>query len=174
MLVASNFLVPNGTFFVELLAFILVVVVIGTKILPQINKAMEERQATIRQALTDAEQAKRRAAEAEEEYKRIVGEARTQARSVVEEANRQAEQLRTEKRAQADREYEQRVTQATADIEAQARRAQADLRQQAADLAVAVAEKVIGEGIDRQAQSSLIDRTILEVSQSSSAQAGIA
>ena len=67
---------------------------------------MEERQATIRQALEDAEEAKRRAAEAEEEYQRAISEARAQARAVVEEANRLAEQMRAERRQQADEEYE--------------------------------------------------------------------
>lgn len=171
VLATSNFLVPNGTFIVELVAFLIVVFVLGKYILPYIQKPMEERQATIRQALADAEEAKRKAAEAEEEYKRVIGEARSQARGVVEEANKQAEQLRAEKRQQADREYELKVAQATADIEAQTRRASEELRQQAADLAIAVAEKVIGEGIDAQSQRALIDRTILDVqSQTGSAE----
>ena len=170
MLVASeNFLVPNATFIVELVAFLIVVFVLGKYVLPPLNRIMEERQAAIRQALADAEEAKRRSAEAEEEYKRIINDARTQARTVVEEANKMAEQARSERRQQAEAEYERIVSSATADIEAQARRAQEELRQQAADLAIAVAERVIGEGIDRQAQSGLINRTIDEVAASAGA-----
>lgn len=166
MVGSSNFLVPNGTFIVELVAFLLVVLALGRYVLPPLNKSMNERQATIRQALADAEEAKRRAAEAETEYKRVIGEARTQARAVVEEANKMAEQVRAERRQQAEQEYERIVNTAYADIEAQARRASEELRQQTADLAIAVAEKVIGQGIDRSAQSSLIDRTIAEISES--------
>lgn len=170
MLVASsNFLVPNSTFIVELVAFLIVIFLLGKYVLPPLNRVMEERQATIRQALADAEEAKRRNAEAEEESKRIISEARTQARSVVEEANRMAEQARAERRQQAEAEYERIVNAATADIESQARRAQEELRQQAADLAIAVAERVIGEGLDRQAQSELINRTIDEVAASAGA-----
>ncbi len=170
MLVASsNFLVPNATFVVELVAFLIVVFLLGRYVLPPLNRIMEERQATIRQALADAEEAKRRATEAEEEYKRIIGEARTQARSVVEEANKMAEQARTERRQQAEAEYERIVGSASADIESQARRAQEELRQQAADLAITVAERVLGEGIDRQAQANLINRTIDEVAASAGA-----
>lgn len=168
MLVASsNFLVPNGTFFVELAAFLIVVFLLGKYVLPPINRIMDERQATIRQALVDAEEAKRRHEEAEAEYNRLVNEARSQARSVVDEANRMAEQARTERRAQADREYEMRVAQATADIDARVRRASEELRSQTADLAIAAAEKVVGGGIDLSAQRSLVDRTIEEVAQSS-------
>jgi F-type H+-transporting ATPase subunit b len=36
----SNFLVPNGTFIVVLLAFLVVVWVIGKKVLPVLNKAL--------------------------------------------------------------------------------------------------------------------------------------
>ena len=52
---------------------------------------------------------------------------------------------------------------ARAEIDAQTRRASEELRQQAADLAISVAEKVIGEGIDAQSHRALIDRTIAEV-----------
>jgi F-type H+-transporting ATPase subunit b len=160
---SSNFLVPNDTFIVELVAFLVVVFLLAKYILPPLSRIMEERQATIRQALADAEEAKRRSAEAEEEYKRILGEARTQARAVVEEANKMAEQARSERRQQAESEYERIVSTASAEVDAQTRRAQEELRQQAADLAIAVAEKVLGEGIDRAAQAGLIDRTIDQV-----------
>jgi F-type H+-transporting ATPase subunit b len=169
LVASSNFLVPNATFIVELVAFLIVVFVLGKYVIPPLNARMEERQATIRQALADAEEAKRRAAEAEEEYKRIIGEARTQARTVVEEANKMAEQARAERRQQAEAEYERIVGSASADIEAQTRRAQEELRQQTVDLAITVAERVLGEGIDRQAQSNLINRTIDEVAASAGA-----
>ena len=164
MLVASsNFLVPNGTFIVELVAFLVTVFIIARYILPPINARVDERQATIRQALADAEEAKRRAAEAEAEYKRVISEARSQARTVVDEANKLGEQVRSDRRNQAEEEYERIVARARDDIEAQTKRATEELRRSAADLAVTVVEKVIGEGLDAQAQKSLIDRTIAEV-----------
>ena len=169
MVGASNFLVPNATFIVELVAFLIVIFVIGRYILPYINKPMEERQATIRQALADAEEAKRRAAEAEEEYKRVISAARTEARAVVDEANKLGEQVRADRRQQAEEEYERILTRAREDIEAQTRRASEELRRSAADLAVAVVEKVVGEGLDAAAQRALIDRTIAEVDSHASA-----
>jgi F-type H+-transporting ATPase subunit b len=170
VLASSNFLVPNGTFVIELLAFLIVVGVLGKYILPYISKPMEERQQAIRQALLDAEEAKRRSAEAEEAYRRAISEARTQARAVVDQANRLAEQVRTDRRQQADEEFERRVAQARVEIDAQVRQATETLRRQVGDLAVAVVEKVLGEGLDDQVHRSLIDRTIAEVE----AQAGAA
>jgi len=166
----SNFLVPNGTFFVELAAFLIVLWVLGKWVLPPLTKMMDQRQETIRQALTDAEEAKRRATEAEAEYKRVIAEARSEARAVVDEASKLSETLRAERREQAEAEYQRIVGAAQAEIEAQTRRATEALRQQAADLAITVAEKVIGEGIDAQSHRALIDRTIAEVQ----AQAGAA
>ena len=163
MVGSSNFLVPNATFIVELIAFLLVVFILARYVLPYIVKPMEERQATIRQALADAEEAKRRAAEAEEAYKRVISEARSEARTVVDEANKLGEQVRADRRNQAEEEYERIVARAREDIDAQTRRATEELRRSAADLAVTVVEKVIGEGLDPQAQKSLIDRTIAQV-----------
>jgi F-type H+-transporting ATPase subunit b len=170
VLASSNFLVPNATFIVELVAFLVVLGVLAKYILPYIAKPMEERQATIRQALADAEEAKRRSAEAEEEYRRAIAEARAQARVVVDEANRLAEQLRADRRQQADEEYERIISRARTDIDAQVRQATEALRQQVGELAVAVVEKVLGDGLDAQIHDSLIDRTIAEVE----AQAGAA
>jgi F-type H+-transporting ATPase subunit b len=163
VLASSNFLVPNATFFVELAAFLIVLYILGRFILPYITRGMDERQATIRQALADAEEAKRRAAEAEEQYRQAISEARAQARAVVEEANRLAEQMRAEKRQQADEEYERVLARARTDIDAQLRQATEALRQQVGDLAISVVEKVLGDGLAPDVHRNLIDRTIAEV-----------
>jgi len=168
VIASSNFLVPNLTFVFELVAFLIVIGVLGRYVLPPIQKAMEARQATIRQALTDAETAKQRAAEAETEYRRILDDARAQSRSIVDEAGRLAEQLRADRRAQAEEEYQRLLSRATADIEAAARRASEELRRQSADLVIAVVEKVV-EGLDASAHRDLIDRTIAEVEAQSAA-----
>jgi F-type H+-transporting ATPase subunit b len=163
MFLASNFLVPNGTFIVELVVFLLVLAVLGKYVVPRVNTIIEDRQGVIRQALVDAEDAKRRSEEAEAEYARVIEQARSEARSVIDEANRVAEQLRVTRREQAEREYETIISRARTDIEAEARRAAEELRQQVADIVIAVVERVIGDGLDAQAQRNLIDRTIAEV-----------
>jgi F-type H+-transporting ATPase subunit b len=162
VLASSNFLVPNLTFVFELIAFLLVVGILGRYVLPRLQTAMADRQAVISQALTDAETAKQRAAEAESEYRRILDEARAKARATVDEAGRLAEQLRADRRAQAEEEYQRTVDRATADIEAATRRASEELRRQSADLVIAVVEKVVA-GLDVDAHRELINRTIAEV-----------
>jgi F-type H+-transporting ATPase subunit b len=164
VLVAStNFLVPNGTFIVEIIAFLLVLAALAKWVLPPVQQAMSQRQQTLAEALANAEQAKRRAEEAEAEYRRVIGEARSEARRLVEEANRLAEQLRAEKRQQAEQEYEGIVGRARADIQAEARRAAEELRQQIADLAIAVVEKVLGDGLDAETHRALVERAIADL-----------
>ena len=164
MLVASsNFLVPNATFVVELIAFLLVLFVLRRYVLPVINKSMEDRQQTIRQSMEDAETARRRAEEAEAEYARTVEAARHEARAMVDEANRIGEELRADLRQRGEQEYERIISRAQADIDASARRAAEDLRRQVVDIVITVTEKVIGEGFSSDGQRALIDRTIAEV-----------
>ena len=163
MIVASNFLVPNATFVVELIAFLLVLAFLAKYVLPPVNKMVDQRQATIRQALEDAETAKRKAAEAETEYKRLIDEARAEARALVDEANRAGEHVRADLNERGEQEYQRRVALAAADIEASARRASEDIRRDVAELVVTVVERVIGEGFDSDAHRELINRTIGQV-----------
>jgi len=169
---ASNFLVPNGTFIVELVIFFLVLGFLARYVLPRVNEVMEERQNTIRQALSDAEEAKRRSEEAEAEYRKAMDEARTQARQLVEEANRLGEDLRTQSRERAEAEYQRILARAQGDIDSSARRAAEELRGEMGDLVLTVVERVIGQAMDQSAQKALIDRTIGEVEREAGADSG--
>ena len=60
MTTAGIFLLPNGTFFIELIVSIILILAIYKWVLPPINKAMEERQEKIRTSLEAADQARRR------------------------------------------------------------------------------------------------------------------
>ncbi|HWG73268.1 MAG TPA: F0F1 ATP synthase subunit B [Acidimicrobiales bacterium] len=164
MLVATtNFLVPNATFVVELVAFLIVLGVLKRYVLPPLNERMEERQKAIRQALVDAEEAKKRSQAAEAEYRETINRARNEARAMVDEANRLGDRLRADLRQRGEEEYERIMSRASTDIAASARRAAEELRAQVADMVISVVEKVIGEGLDDQAHRQLIDRTIADI-----------
>jgi F-type H+-transporting ATPase subunit b len=45
---ASNFLVPNGTFIAELIAFAIIVFILAKWVIPPVNRAMGARQEAIR------------------------------------------------------------------------------------------------------------------------------
>jgi F-type H+-transporting ATPase subunit b len=160
---ASNFLVPNGTFIVELVAFLLVLAALRKWVLPPVNRIMQERQDTIRKALDDAEEARRRSEQAEADYRKAIEEARTEARRLVDEANRMAEDMRNEARGRAEAEYQRIIDRASGDIDASVRRATEELRQQVGTLVVAAVERVVNESFDDERHRALIERTISEV-----------
>lgn len=158
-----NFLVPNATFVVELIAFLIVLGILAKYVLPPLTQRMEERQNTIRQALVDAEEAKQRAQAAEAAYRETMDRARNEARAMIDEAHKLGDQLRADLRARGEEEYERITSRASHDIETSAKRAAEELRTQIAGMVISVVEKVIGEGLDDQAHRDLIDRTIADV-----------
>ena len=96
-----NFLVPNATFFVELLAFLLLFFLLASYVIPPINRAMTRRQEAIRTEFAELEQAKEKARQAEEEYRAQIADARHEAAKIREEAREQGAQIIAEAREQA-------------------------------------------------------------------------
>ena len=61
-MIASIFLLPNGTFFIELVTVVVILLLMTKYILPPLNKALEARQEKIRESLAAADAAKAEAA----------------------------------------------------------------------------------------------------------------
>ena len=99
MTTAGIFLLPNGTFFIELIVSIVLILAIYKWVLPPINKAMEDRQEKIRESLDAADKARADAEAADDERRNVLEEARHQAREIIATANRTAEQVRTDAQA---------------------------------------------------------------------------
>ena len=53
----SNFLIPNGTFFVVLIIFLIVLGVIGKWVVPPVSKVLSEREAMLKQTVEDSRKA---------------------------------------------------------------------------------------------------------------------
>src|SRR3954454_4373262 len=85
----QNFLVPNGTFFVELFAFAIMVFILARYVIPPINKAMTARQEAIRQQFADLDQAKSEPQEAGEDSGAQTAAPRHEAARIREEAREQ-------------------------------------------------------------------------------------
>jgi F-type H+-transporting ATPase subunit b len=159
----SNFLVPNGTFVVELVIFLLLLGVLAKWIIPPINRALDDRLAKIQQNITDAEEAKQRANELEAQYEKTLEQGRAEARSLKDEATKIGEQLRAELRQQGEEEYRRLMDRANQDIEASTRRAAEQLRTEVAGLVMSVVDKVLGEGLTLNDQEQLVQRAIDEI-----------
>jgi F-type H+-transporting ATPase subunit b len=156
----SNFLIPNGTFIVELVAFVVVLAIVAKRILPPVNKVLKERQDQIRSELEAADEAKADAAAADAERREALEHARQQAREIVEQANRTAERLDAEAQSRGQSEYDRLVTSAEAEVRLARQRALEEAASRLGELVVEVVERIIGREMDAAAHRDLIDEAV--------------
>ena len=163
MPLASNFLVPNGTFIVVLIAFILVVTVITKYVLPPLNKVLSERQEQIRGELEAADKAKADAEEADTERRAALDQARTQAREIVAAAQTTADQIVTNATAEAQGIHDRIVASADAEVVVARQAAVEEVTARVGEIVLAAAERVIGREINLADHQDLIDEAIAAV-----------
>ena len=156
----SIFLFPNATFIVEFVIFLVILGAVAKYILPPLNRAMEKRQAEIKESLEVAERARSEADETRAQRAGILEEARGQARQIVAQANASAEQTRADGVARGQQEYERLVASAEAEIALARQRAVDEVSGTVGTLVLSVARQVIGREIDAEAHRGLIDEAV--------------
>ncbi|HZM55192.1 MAG TPA: F0F1 ATP synthase subunit B, partial [Acidimicrobiales bacterium] len=159
----SNFLVPNGTFIVVLLAFILVLGVIAKYVLPVLNKALTERQDKIRGELEAADKAKADAEQADAERRAVLDQARAQAREIVAQANTTGDQIKVKAEADGQAIHDRIVQAADAEVVIARRAAVEEVTARVGEIVLAAAERVIGREIRSADHQDLIDEAIAAV-----------
>lgn len=174
----SNFLVPNGTFLIELAAFLLLFGLLTRYVIPFINDAMTRRQEALREEFAELENSKKAAKEAEEEFKAQIADARQEAARIREEARQQGATIIAEMREQAQSEAARIVEHAHAQIEADRKGTLASLRAEVGTLATSLAERIVGESLEDDERSGrvvdrfLADLETLEASEAAARQNG--
>src|SRR5689334_3819173 len=164
---AANFLVPNGTFLVSLLAFAILVWIFGKYLIPPINKAMTARQEAIRQEFTDLESAQADARKAEADYKEQLNNAKHEAARIREEAREQGAQIVQEAREKAQAEADRIIEHAHTQIEADRKAAFASLRRDVGSLATTLAGRIVGESMDDdKRQGRVVERFLADLEES--------
>jgi F-type H+-transporting ATPase subunit b len=171
----SNFLVPNGTFVVELIAFGIIVWILAKFVIPPINRAMEARQEAIRTQFAELDEAKDDAHKAEEEFKAQIADARHEAAKIREEAREQAAQIVSEARDQAQSEAARIVEHGHAQVRAERQQAVASLRAEVGTLAIDLAGRIVGESLEDDDRSTrVVDRFLADVESMQTAEAAAA
>ena len=149
---AGNFLVPNATFIVEFIAFLLILAIIGKYILPPVQKALRERQEIIRQQMEDADKAREKLAEAEDAYKNALTEARIEAAQIREGARAEAQRTIEELRVQAQEESARIIARGDEQLTRQRTAIVRELRAEIGTLAVELSEKIVDQRLADDAQ----------------------
>jgi F-type H+-transporting ATPase subunit b len=161
---ADNFLVPNGTFLVSLLAFAILVWIFGKYLIPPINRAMEARQEAIRHQFTELDEAQSDARKAEAAYKEQLNDAKHEAARIREEAREHSAQIVQEAREKAQTEADRILEHAHTQIEADRKAAFASLRRDVGSLATTLAGRIVGESMDDdERQSRVVERFLADL-----------
>lgn len=160
---SSNFLVPNGTFIVVLVAFIIVVGVIAKVVLPPLNKVLTERQDQIRGELEAADKAKADAEDADAERRAALEAARQQAREIVSQASTVADQIKVRAESDAQAIHDRIVQSADAEVVVARQAAVEEVTARVGEIVLAAAERVIGREIQAADHQDLIDEAIAAV-----------
>jgi F-type H+-transporting ATPase subunit b len=146
-----------GYLLVQIIAFIVIYTLMTRFVYDPLTRVLSERRTRIAKGLEDANAAAKARLNAEAEADKILAAARTEAAKVVEEARGRGEEVakavEAEARTEADRIRAEGRTRAT---EEQTRQL-ADLRGQVASIAIAVAQRLIGESLDAKRQQTLIN-----------------
>jgi F-type H+-transporting ATPase subunit b len=146
-----------GYLLVQILNFLIVLVILSAWVYRPVLEMLERRRKTIAQGLEDARLATEARANAENEAERILTEAQQEAAAKLREASERAEEVARDVRAAAEQDVVKLRETASAEATAERDRMLADLRGHIAALAIAAAQKVVGEALDEKRHRALID-----------------
>ncbi|OKK20582.1 ATP synthase F0F1 subunit B [Streptomyces sp. CB00455] len=161
---------PIPELVIGLIAFVIVFGFLAKKLLPNINKVLEERREAIEGGIEKAEAAQTEAQSVLEQYKAQLAEARHEAARLRQEALEQGTALKEELRAEGQRQREEIIAAGHAQIEADRKAAAHSLRQDVGKLATDLAGKLVGESLEDHArQSRTIDRFLSDLEEKAEA-----
>lgn len=146
-----------GLLIVQIIAFSIVFLTLNAWAYKPMLNMMETRKQKIAQGLEDARVAAEARANAEKEASKVLAEAQAEASKVVREATERAASAGKDVKAAAEAEAAKAREAAMNDAELERNRILGDLRGQVAALAIAAANKLVGEALDEKKQHALIN-----------------
>jgi F-type H+-transporting ATPase subunit b len=146
-----------GYLFVQVLNFAILIIVLRAWVYKPVLKMLDNRRKTIAQGLEDARIAQEARSNAENEAQKILSKAQQEAAERVREATERADEAAEEIKAEAEKEAIEIRHNASLDAEQSKAQALGELRGQVAALAIAAAQKIIGETLDERRQHALIE-----------------
>ena len=146
-----------GFFLVQLFNFLILAIVLKVWAFDPIVKMLNQRKHKIAQGLEDARVAAEARANAEKEAQKITAAAQAEAARIVSEASGRAEKAAKDVTAAADEERKRILQNAVEEAALERNKILADLRGQVAALALAAANKLLGEALDEKRQHALIE-----------------
>jgi len=146
-----------GFLIVQIIAFVIVFLTLQAWIYKPLLKMLETRRKKITQGLEDARMAAEARADAEKDAAKILSDSQVQAGKVVRDATERAMVAGQDVKAASEAEAALAREVVIADAETERNRILGDLRGQVAALAIAAAQKLVGDALDEKRQRALID-----------------
>ncbi|MBV9514089.1 MAG: F0F1 ATP synthase subunit B, partial [Mycobacteriaceae bacterium] len=100
----SNFLIPNGTFFVVLAIFLIVLGVIGTFVVPPIMRVLHDRDEMVTKTVENNRESDKQFAAAESDYEAAMARARRESSGIRDEARTEGRKILEEMKGRASEE----------------------------------------------------------------------
>jgi F-type H+-transporting ATPase subunit b len=163
MFAESVFLLPNGTFVVELVVVAVILFLVTKYLVPPINGALEARQEKIRTALEAADAARADAAASDDERQRILNEARDNAREIVASAQATADQVKAEAGGRAQAEYDRIVASAQVEVAAARQRAVDEASARIGEIVFDLVATIVGREVDQSAHQELVREAVAAI-----------
>lgn len=153
----ENLGINLGMLIVQIIGFVILLLTLNAWVYRPMLNMMEARKKKIAQSVEDSRVAAEARASAEKEAAKIIADAQTEASKVVREATERAATAGQDVKAAAEAEAAKAREAAVAEAEIERNRILGDLRSQVASLAIAAANKLVGEALDEKKQRALLD-----------------
>lgn len=153
----------NATLIGQIITFAIFIWFVMKYVWPPVVNMMEERRKKIADGLAAAEKGHRELELAHIKAQEQMLEAKAQAAKVIEQANQRASHIVEDAKDKAREEGDRLLALAQAEIEQERNVARETLLKEVSTLAVAGAEKILGDQLDQQHNSRLVDEMIGEV-----------
>ena len=140
----GNFLLPNGTFFVVLLIFLIVLGVIGTFVVPPIMRVLNEREKMVTKTQADNKKSAEQFAAAREDYEKAMSEARVKASAARDDARAEGRKVLDEMRSRADEQVSSTLQDASEQLKQEGDAVAADLLSRVDSMSTTLASRILG------------------------------
>jgi F-type H+-transporting ATPase subunit b len=143
----NNFLLPNATFFVEAIIFLVVMFIFFRYIVPPIRQALRERNEMVQRQVDESRKAAEKFAAAEQRHREALAEARAEAGSIRDSARADGQRVLDELRGKANEEVARLRRQGDEQLATQRAQVESDLEPNVAELSRALAGRIVGENV---------------------------
>ncbi|MGB9627531.1 MAG: F0F1 ATP synthase subunit B [Thermodesulfobacteriota bacterium] len=140
--------------------FIVLLVLLRLFLYKPVLKMLDERARRTKEAMELAEVTKKEYEQAKVEVQRQIDQGRQEAQALIQQALQTGERLKEESREEATKQAQTIIDRTRAELESEREKIVDHLRKEFVEIAMAAAEKVIQETLDKEKHRKLIEETL--------------